>query len=351
MYFFGDKEKVMEQKKQSIHDDLREISQTSGGSASLDDLKKRGVKKINVLTPDKVEEMVRRKAAEMLAARKEEILGAAAEKLKESAARNKDLRGQLQTLQDQMARHGDCFAQIERLKARAQDLSAALEQTRGILEQERALSFQRGAESQKSVIERYQDEILALKGRVREMETESRAGAERDSLKDEVRRYREQIEALTQDIRALREQPPRPGGDAALKNALAQTESLLAQYRHEIASLREEIGRLNDGKGADEMRKMVSRIEEELSEKISRKLEGLQPGAAGAAGGRTHVRPREAVLDNLFRHEPETNTGAMKVRQQKGESIEETLRKMRSFHDNRPELEMEAPDRDAPIAG
>ena len=60
------------------------------------------------------------------------------------------------------------------------------------------------------------------------------------------------------------------------------------------------------------------------------------------------VKPREAILDNLFRHEPETNIGAMKVRQKKGDSVNESLERLKSFQSSREDLELKAPDRDAP---
>ena len=90
---------------------------------------------------------------------------------------------------------------------------------------------------------------------------------------------------------------------------------------------------------------MVSRLEETLSEKISRKMEPLQSQQPSA---RLRVKPREVLLDSLFRHEPETNFGALKVRQQSGKSINDSLEKLKSFHENRDDLEMGAADRDAP---
>jgi uncharacterized phage infection (PIP) family protein YhgE len=335
----------------SIRKDMKNLAQASGGAdISVDDLKQRGVSKINVLTPQKVEEMVRQRAMEMLRAKKDEILGAAAAKLNALTSANKDLRSQLQTLQDQLAQHKDCFAQIDRLKARVQDLTAALEQTRGLLEQERAKSFQSGVTSQAPVVEKYRDEILALKTRIRELEEQNKSLASPEqcpSLKDEMKQYREQIAQMTQEIRSLRQQP-RPAADASWKEALGQTEALITQYREEISALREQVSKLGRDGGAksEEMQKMVSRLEDNISERISKRIDTLRP-----AEQRPRVKPREAVLDNLFNHEVETNIGAMKVRQKKGDSVDESLERLKSFQTSREDLEMQAPDRDAPAQG
>ncbi len=339
----------MGQKDQPIRKDMKAAAEESGDAdTSLDDLRRRGVRKINVLSPQKIEEMIRRRAAEMLREKKDEILGAAGRKIRELADRNRELRSRAQTLQDQLSQHKDCFPTIERLKSRVQDLNTALEQTRDIMERERAKSFQNGAASQRPAIERYQDEVMALMARVRELEEENRrpAGAERDSLKKEMREYREQIRLLTEEIRSLRERPHEKT-DAAWRETLKQTEAVIAQYRDEISSLREEIDGLNTGnrEKAEEMQRMVSRLEETLSEKISRKMEPLQSQQPST---RLRVKPREVLLDSLFRHEPETNFGALKVRQQSGKSINDSLEKLKSFHENRNDLEMGAADRDAP---
>jgi len=331
----------------AIRRELKDHAQATGGAnLSPEDLKQRGVSKINILTPQKVEELVKQRAAEMLRARKDEILGAAAAKLNDLTAANRELRAQAQTLQDQLSQHKDCFTQIERLKTRAQDLNAALEQTHGLLEQERAKSFQSGVASQTPIIERYRDEILALKTRIREMEEQSKslASAEQRTLKDELKQYREQIMQMAQEIRSLREQP-RPAADTSWKEALGQTESLITQYRDEISALREQVGKLsrNNGAKAEEMEQMVTHLEQSLSEKISKRLDNLGPKEP-----RPRVKPREVILDNLFRHDPETNLGAMKVRQKKGDSISDSLERLKSFQASREDLEIKAPDRDAP---
>jgi uncharacterized phage infection (PIP) family protein YhgE len=334
----------------SIRKEMKDLAQAGGGAnLSPEDLKQRGVSKINILAPQKVEELVRQRAAEMLRAKKDEILGAAAAKLNALTVANKDLRVQVQTLQEQLSQHRDCFAQIECLKTRILDQTAALEQTRGLLEQERAKSFQNGVASQTPIVERYRDEILALKTRIRELEEQSKslAASEQRTLKDELKQYREQITQMAQEMRSSREQP-RPTADTSWKEALGQTETLITQYRDEISALREQVGKLSRSNGAkaEEMEQMVTHLEQSLSEKLSRRLDDLRPPKT-----RPRVKPREVILDNLFRHEPETNIGAMKVRQKKGDSINESLERLKSFQNNREELELKAPDRDAPAHG
>jgi peptidoglycan hydrolase CwlO-like protein len=281
---------------------------------SLEDLRKRGVKKVKVLTPDKVRELINRRASDLVTREKTRIIAEAQAKIRPLTGQNRELR--------------------EKLEA----LTGKLEATQKLLESERTKSFQQGAESQKPTVERYQDQVLALKTRIKELEEDNRAMLKQrdEQVRDALTQYREQIAQLAEDIKRVRTPAPGPETPPQLgKEILKQFQSEILQLRQQISSIAN-----RDKNTSEKMKQMVTRMEKGISERIKESINGLKTKDKA----REPVLAKEVILDNLFKDLPETNIGAMKVRQNNGQAIDDNLEKLKGFHEGREGLELPVPE-------
>ncbi len=281
---------------------------------TVDDLQKRGVKKVSVLTPDKIKQMIERRAAEMMEANKARILEKAQQKLNLLAAQNKQSREKLEALTERLGH------------------------SQRMLENERSKSFQQGTESQKAVIDRYQDEMLALKSRLRELEAENSVLLRTTSehTQDMMTKYRQQIEEMLEDMRLLRENAP----DSRTTDA---GNEILLQYRDEIRQIRQQISQIGGSSHPSneiDTDKMAAAIEAKIAVRLQDKI--------GTSKKTDHVPPKEVVLDNLFKDMPETNAKMVKIRQNKGISISNDLGKLKGFQEGREDLEIRSDELDTP---
>ncbi len=280
---------------------------------SLDDLRRRGVKKVKVLTPDKIRELINSRASNLVAREKTRIIAEAQVKVQPLIGQNRELREKMEML------------------------TGKLEATQKLLESERTKSFQQGAESQKPIVERYQDQVLALKTRIKELEEDNRALLKQqdEQVRDTLAQYREQIVHLAEDIKRVRtrmpeSETPQSGGE------------ILKQFQREILQLRQQINSIadRDKNASERMKQMVTKMEKGLSDRIKESIDRLKTKDKA----REPVLPKEVILDNLFNDLPETNIGAMKVRQNNGQAIDDNLEKLKGFHEGRDGLELPAPE-------
>ncbi len=303
----------MEEKASHSTTDPKQAAQAAHAShTSLDDLRKRGVKKVKVLTPDKVRELINRRASDLVTREKTRIIAEAQAKIRPLTGQNRELR--------------------EKLEA----LTGKLEATQKLLESERTKSFQQGAESQKPIVERYQDQVLALKTRIKELEEDNRAMLKQreEQVRDALTQYREQIAQLAEDIKRVRTPAPTPDTPQMGKEILKQFQSEILQLRQQISSIAD-----RDNNASEKMKQMVTKMEKGLSDRIKESIDRLKTKDKV----REPVLPKEVILDNLFKDLPETNIGAMKVRQNNGQAIDGNLEKLKGFHEGREELELPAP--------
>ena len=294
----------------------KDMKEAAGGShTSIDDLKSRGVKKVKVFTPEKIEELINKRAAGLLARKRDKILLQAREKVQPIVKKNREL------------------------DRRIQALTSKLDSAQKTLESEQAKAFQRGTESQKPVVERYQDEVLSLKSRIKDLEGDNRVLLKQqdEQARDALTQYREQIALLSEDVKRMRSQMTAPKKTAVRDEVLKEYQAEMQQIQRQIASIAE-----RDLQTGMDMKKMVAEMEKNIAAGITEKIDRLKTPQKRTAA----VLPKDVMLDNLFKDLPETNPNAMKVRQNSGRAIDDSLEKLVDFHDNRQDLELHRENND-----
>lgn len=319
---------------------IREVIDKSTSQVDLDDLSRKGVRKVKVLNQASISRLIAEAVDRVLRARKNEITGAERDRIIQESRQHfeglarEELKKQKQRAEELEAVNRSMQEQIESLRqqchgsqAQQEALDGAMEKLAGLSKIEEDQAAARDAlESKEKQLQGLGEKLAA---RAKEVAAQEGEVARRE---EELRRREAEVESARQAVASQGstsdETREKLEAEAeSLRNELAERERFLARLEGELNAKNDEIARLGQGGGDPDVLKQT--------------LEGIQKSIAtlGRGGGGGGSGSGDVDTDTLLKFvdhgddvSMETNVSEVKVNQKKSAGVNSSLAKLKKLN-------------------
>ena len=284
----------------------------SAKTISVGALQKKGLKKVKVLRPSDIQEMIAKAVDKAIAAESRNI--AESERQKYIEASRDELKKMMQQWGDSQKRQQELELDKDGLQRRAEELHRTIDLQKEEIERLQKAAREGDPAGASAAVERVEKEKLQLEGQIKVLNTAL------EQVTESNRRLKEDLEAAAKSagqavVAAAGPQQP------------SQIETLLVAM---MQQMQEQKGKSDVAEIGEHIGKMADKLTDAISSKLG------SGGGGGRGGADVGAEFKEVVLDRLFSRDAggadvESNIGSVGAKEKKAGGVGGALAKLKSM--------------------
>jgi hypothetical protein len=299
--------------------DVKDLVDRSGEKLTVDELKKKGFERINVIDKNTFNRLISQAVERIISTRTNLLSDREREKIFEASQNElKMLMSEHQTLQKtQELSHRD----KESIIGEVQNLQKQLQLARKIAEEQAQSRYEAGMESQQPLIQEYRGRIESLEKENEQFKgqaaTVQQSAASTDMM-DQMKQMQEQMQANMAEMTTTIQS----NMDERMKSIEETVNMREEQIQAEIQAKLEEAAKTDDRVGAN-----MESLMKKMTDSLGKKIQSIKSGHDEDL----EFRPGALTLDEMLKTELESNLEDIESEEVETSSVSSTLDKLKSL--------------------